>query len=383
MLDSIDVALTFDTTGSMYPCLSQVRRSLVDMVKQLFRDITNLRIAVIAHGDYCDKDRSYVTMYLDFSTNMNEIVKFIQNVGPTGGGDAPECYEKVLRQARTELSWKSGRDKIIAMVGDDVPHEVTYPMNIERIDWRNEIGLIAEAGIKIYGVHCMPGCRVHSRKFYQELANRTAGAYLTLDQFQNINDLIMGVCYKQHSDEAFDSFVISVGSRGRMTRDLAFSFRAISPTSKVEFRSEVKSKAKKRYSYEEDGLSPVPSGRFQAIPVDEDITIQNFIRNQGVSYQAGRGFYELVRYGKKRYKIQQYKEIILQDRESGDMFNGSEVRRILGLLPQIDGGKGSGEVESLPPNALDKYRVFIQSTSYTRKLVPGSLMLYEVEDWSR
>jgi hypothetical protein len=315
---------------------------------------------------------------------MNEIINFIQYVGPTDGGDSPECYEKVLRQARTELSWKSGRDKVIIMIGDDVPHEASYPQNVEKIDWRNEVGLIAEAGIKIYGVHCMPGCRTHSKKFYQTIAERTGGAYLTLDQFQNINDLIMGVCYKQKSDDAFDTFVISVGREGRMSKDLEFSFRAISPTTKVEFRSSgKKEKTKKRYSYEEDGLSPVPSGRFQSIPVDEEITIQEFIRNQGISYKAGRGFYELVRYGKKKYKIQQYKEIILQDRESGDMFTGSEVRRILGLLPQIAGGKGSGEVESLPPDALDKYRVFIQSTSYTRKLVPGSNLLYEVEDWDR
>lgn len=382
MLDTIDVVVTFDTTGSMYPCLTQVRRSLVGMVKQLFKDITNLRIAVIAHGDYCDARTSYVTMYLDFSTNMSEIVSFIQNVGKTGGGDTPECYEKVLKQARTELSWKSGRDKVIVIVGDANPHEPSYPQNIEKINWKNEVGLIAEAGIKIYGVHCMPGCRQESKKFYQEISAKTGGAYLTLDQFANINELIMGVCYKQKSDEDFDSFVISVSRGGRMTRDLEFSFRAISPKSKVEFRT-TSGKATKRYRYEEDGLSPVPSGRFQAIPVDKEITIQDFIKSQGVSYQAGRGFYELVRHGKKRYKIQQYKEIILQDRESGDMFTGPEVRSILGLAPQISGGKGSGIVETLAPNALDKYRVFIQSTSYTRKLVPGSNLLYEVEDWSR
>jgi hypothetical protein len=380
-MNTIDVVLTFDTTGSMYPCLTQVRRSLVETVKQLFKDIPNLRIAVIAHGDYCDSRTSYVTMFLDFSTNMNEIIKFIQNVGKTGGGDSPECYEKVLRQARTELSWKSGRNKVIVMTGDDIPHEASYPQNIEKIDWKNEIGLIAEAGIRIYGVHCMPGIRSHSKRFYQTIGEKTGGAYLTLDQFRNITDLIMGVCYKEKSDEDFDSFVITVSKGGRMSRDLEFSFRAISPTSKAIYTPS--KKTTKRYKYEEDGLTPVDAGRFQVIPVDDEITIQDFIRNQGIAFQTGRGFYELVRHGKKRYKIQQYKEIILQDRESGDMFTGSEVRRILGLLPQISGGKGSGAVESLPPNSLDKYRVFIQSTSYTRKLVPGSNLLYEVEDWER
>jgi hypothetical protein len=380
-MDPIDVVLTFDTTGSMYPCLSQVRRTLVQMVKDFSTNIPTLRIGVIAHGDYCDARTNYVTKLLDLTTNMRDVTDFIQKVGPTGGGDSPECYELVLHQARTQMTWKSGRNKVIIMVGDDVPHEASYSMNKDKIDWKNELGLISEASIKIYGVHCMPGCRRHSRLFYQTIASQTNGAYLTLDQFRNINDLIMGVCYKQKGEEEFASFVLTVSKGGRMTKDLEFSFRAMSPKTKLDFG--VRKSGGTRYSYEEDGLHPVDSGRFQVIPVDEEITIQNFIRNQGVSYQAGRGFYELVRYGKKAYKIQQYKEIILQDRESGDMLNGPEVRKILGLLPQIEGGKGSGDTERLAPNAMEKYRVFIQSTSYTRKLVPGSNLLYEVEDWRR
>ena len=66
------------------------------------------------------------------------------------------------------------------------------------------------------------------------------------------------------------------------------------------------------------------------------------------------------------------------DRESGDFFNGAQVRAMLKLQPQV---KEKGVVESLAPRSLDKYRVFIQSTSYTRVLVPDSSLLYEVEDW--
>ncbi len=72
------------------------------------------------------------------------------------------------------------------------------------------------------------------------------------------------------------------------------------------------------------------------------------------------------------------------DSLSGDFFSGSEVREMLGLLPQCEiVGKNRGEVENLSPKGLDEYRVFIQSTSYTRKLIPGTNLLYEVSDWSR
>jgi hypothetical protein len=377
--ESIDVLFTFDTTGSMYPCLTQVRRNLKQVVEILFDDIPNLRIGFIAHGDYCDAGSTYVTKSLNLTRDINKVIDFVMNAERTGGGDSPECYELVLNQARTEIDWKSGRNKIIVLIGDDVPHGPTERQNYKHIDWRNELGLLLEAGIQVYGVHCMPGIRRHSKPFYEEIAKKTGGFYLTLDQFSSIADLIMGICYKQKSDDEFVDFVKKVEKKGRLTRDLSSSFRTMASGLGVEVAIEVvvgKKKGKK-YAYEEDGLRPVDSGRFQTIEVDEEQRIDYFVRDQGLTFQRGRAFYELARYGKKRYKVQQYKEIILMDRESGDFFNGPEVRRILGLHPQTSSG---GVTEYLAPKSLDKYKVFIQSTSFTRVLVPGTSLLYEVED---
>ena len=379
---NIDVCITFDTTGSMYPCLTQVRRSVKEVVSTLFKDIPDLRISIIAHGDYEDARRTYVTKTLDFTKDMNSIINFVSNVGPTCGFDAPECYELVLNEARTKLSWKSGRSKVIVMIGDDVPHGTTYHLNTKNIDWRNELGLLLEANINVYGVHAMPGCRRHSKPFYTEIAKKTGGFYLTLDQFSSITDLIMGICYRQDDEKGFVEFAAQLKRQGKMSRGLANSFKTMSGEPSSDFSESYDSVfGDYSYSYKEDGLIPVPAGRFQVIPVSSESKIREFIEDQGVTYKAGRGFYELVRHGKKRYKVQQYKEIILMDRESGDVFNGSEPRKLLGLRPRINGGRGSGVVENIAPKSLDKYRVFIQSTSYTRKLVPGSSLLYEVPDW--
>ncbi len=385
--NNIDVCITFDTTGSMYPCLTQVRRTVEQTVGRLFRDIPDLRIAIIAHGDYCDANYYYVTKIFDFSKDAGNIRNFVMNVGQTDGGDRPECYELVLQQARTQLNWESGRAKVIVMIGDDVPHGPEYPRNTNRIDWRNELGLIIEAGINIYGVHAMPGTRRHSKPFYTEIAERTGGFYLTLDQFSSITDLIMGICYRQDSEQSFVDFAAEVQKGGRMSRGLSSSFRSMASRvpSTGDFNESYRAVFRdphEKYGYEEDGLNPVPSGRFQEIGIDEEQTIRNFILDQGIEFQLGRGFYELVRFGKKKYKVQQYKEIILMDRASGDFFNGPEVREILGLRPQIFTGRGTGVTEVIAPNQLDRYKVFIQSTSFTRKLVPETSLLYEVKDWN-
>ena len=37
----------------------------------------------------------------------------------------------------------------------------------------------------------------------------------------------------------------------------------------------------------------------------------------------------------------------------------------------------------IKPSNLEKYIVFVQSTSANRKLVGGTRFLYEIEDWDR
>ena len=56
-------------------------------------NIPKVRIAVIAHGDYCDGDE--VVTYEDFcdKTGKDKLVKFVRTVPMTGGGDYPEAYE--------------------------------------------------------------------------------------------------------------------------------------------------------------------------------------------------------------------------------------------------------------------------------------------------
>ncbi|MDP4181618.1 MAG: VWA domain-containing protein [Bacillota bacterium] len=363
MSNCIDVCVSFDTTGSMYPCLTQVRRSVQQVVSKLFRDIPDLRISIIAHGDYCDAGKPYVIKVNDFSTNEKEIINFVNSVEPTYGGDAPECYELVLNHARTGLSWQSGRSKVLILIGDDVPHGPTYSGNVNKIDWRNELGLLLEAGINVYGIHAMPGIRKHSKPFYEEIAQKTGGFYLTLDQFANITDIIMAICYKQDGEESLLSFEQELKASGKLNYNIKSSIQKLKNAAIEEYESE-------------DGLIPVPDGRFQALTVDKDQSIKEFILEQGINFKTGRGFYELT----KSEKVGLCKEILLFEKETGKIFNGPQVRDMLKLSPQAE-IKGSNE--TLRPVFLEKYKVFIQSTSYNRKLIGGTCLLYEVEDWDR
>ena len=94
MKKKMDVVVSFDTTGSMYPCLTQVRREVENFIGGMFKEFKELRIGIIAHGDYCDKDNPYTIIYKELSRDAVELSKFVRNVYRTYGGDADECYEQ-------------------------------------------------------------------------------------------------------------------------------------------------------------------------------------------------------------------------------------------------------------------------------------------------
>lgn len=366
----IDVMISFDTTGSMYPCLTQVRREVGSLVKRLFKDIPDLRIGIIAHGDYCDDPKNrgyygakgYVTKMFDLSRDEKKICKFVQDVGPTGGGDAPECYELVLHEARTLASWETGRQKVLVMIGDDVPHGPSYHANTKKIDWRNELGLLLEAGVNVYAVQALG--RRHATSFYKEIAQKTGGFHLKLDQFSHIGDMIKAICYKQQGEESLLMFEGHLIEKGRMNRSMSEVMGTLlGREATVTYDSKHAS-----------GLAPVPPFRFQVLEVDDDCAIKDFVEENGAAFKKGRGFYQFT----KSVKIQDHKEVILQDNETGDMFSGAEAREILGLPAH-----GTVTVSPRTCPALSGYTAFVQSTSNNRKLLSGTKFLYEVEDWDR
>lgn len=353
--ESIEVVVSFDTTGSMYPCLTQVRRVVQDMVKRLFSEIPNLRMGIISHGDYCDgKD---VLSKHELSTNASAICKFVQNAPATGGGDAPEAYELVLHEARS-FNWTHGKNKVLVLIGDDVPHEPSYRENKKRLDWRNEINNLRTMGVHVYGVQALN--RRHATHFYREIAAGTDGFHLTLDQFSNVIELIFAICYQQAGPEHLQRYEEEVVRTKRMNRNLDMVFSTLAGR-----------KASSSGRFKSDGkLHPVPSGRFQVLSVDRDVPIKDFCKEQGVEFKQGRGFYELT----KAVTVQGTKEIVLMSRATGDLFTGSHARSMLGL-PLHD------EDVRLHATHLDEYIPFIQSTSNNRKLVANTRLLYEVPDY--
>lgn len=349
--EPIDLVISFDTTGSMFPCLAEVRRKVDETAKRLFREIPNLRIGIVAHGDYCDTD-IYVTKHLQLTNDANAVSYFVKNVEPTYGGDAPECYELVLHEVANQMDWTPGSKRVLAMIGDEVPHAPAH--NPKRLDWRVELGRLTELGVLVHGVQAMN--RHSATSFYQEMASRSGGAHLSLAQFNEATEMLLAMAYHQQGPAAFQKYEEEVVSQKRMTRSLSGIFDKLSRRDASTGR------------YRSIDARAVDAGRFQLIDVDADQPIKDVVSANGLIFKTGRGFYQFT----KRETIQAKKEVVILDKETGDMYQGDAAREVLGLP--------LGEsIDITPSFDKNKYTVFVQSTSNNRKLIGGTTFLYEAE----
>ena len=164
----------------------------------------------------------------------------------------------------------------------------------------------------------------------------------------------MAICYQQSSHNQLQGYEAEILDQGRMNRSLYKMFNTMLKRDDVDLFSEV-------------NLNAVSPSRFQVLTVEEQISIKNFVLENGLIFKRGRGFYEFT----KTETIQANKEIILMDKTTGDLFAGDCVRGMLGLPEKTR--------VRIKPTDLEKYTVFVQSNSYNRKLMANTLFLYEVE----
>jgi len=377
-----DIALSFDTTGSMYPCLAEVRRNMRTLINRMFSELSNLRISIIAHGDYCDEKTTYLLKMIDFTNDKDSLIKFVNNVEATCGGDYPEAYEYVLHTAKS-LSWQSINMRALVIIGDAPPHSVSSSKY--NMDWREEAKQLFGMKVNIYTIQCLDYGNKEARTFYKEVAQTTNGYHLKLNQFSHVRDILLAVCYKQIDDESVLRYEKELGATGltsNMQRmfDIMLNRKKEGDTEEEEeeddmvdgssaySRTRTTTKKKSKYDADDDTIKPCNGAKFQVFNVEADTSIKDFVVKMGLTFKTGRGFYEFT----KPEIITDNKEIILMKKTTGELYEGAGTRKLANIVS--DGG-----TRKLKPSDIPEYRVFIQSTSANRKLIGDTGFLYEVD----
>ena len=82
-IGKLDMVIAFDTTGSMAQYIGAVRKEVSELIPQLFKDNEDLRLGIVAFGDYCDmnnaQDFGDAFQCIAPTANENALIKFVIN----------------------------------------------------------------------------------------------------------------------------------------------------------------------------------------------------------------------------------------------------------------------------------------------------------------
>lgn len=344
-MKSLDLVISFDDTGSMSSVRRQVRSQIQSLVDELFKLLPDLRIGLIIHNDYCDRD---LVQRLELTSDKQKIIDFVGRNSSNGGGDAREAYAYVLNQIR-RFDWSS-ENKLAIVIGDELPHEKGSKSGgvVELYDWREESKQLGTSQIPIYSIQAL-GNR-HSKTFYDEMARLSNGIKLDLSQFSHIVDYVLGIVHKQ--SDTLDTFQ---QSKPEFKTNLSF----------VNMFAKLNGKSAELPSVTFETL-----GNFQVVDVPNTTKIKEFVENMGLHYKAGKGYYQFI--GSE--KIQANKQVLFIDKLTGETITDTIwCREQMGLPFGTSGTRSPKNLE-----CARKYDIFIQSNSYTRDLDAGTKFMYEL-----
>ncbi len=176
-IGKLDMVIAFDTTGSMAAYIGAVRKEVSELIPRLFKDNEDLRLGIVAFGDYCDMidSQNYGIAYqcIQPTDNENDLIKIVKESKDTSGGDGDEFYELVIKRIVEETPWREGSTRSILLIADAAPHGLGYTYRDyvvdNQIDWRTEARKAADGKIKIDTV------TITDHPWYKELSAMTNG----------------------------------------------------------------------------------------------------------------------------------------------------------------------------------------------------------------
>ena len=175
--EKLDMVIAFDTTGSMASYIDAVKKHVKELIPKLFKQNPDLRIGIVAFGDYCDmpsKDKfGKAYQVWPLTDDENGLIRFITQAQNTSGGDGDEFYELVIKKIVEEPNWREGFTKAVLLIADARPHPVGYSylnrVVNNQINWEEEAKKAAEKGIKFDTL------TIGDNQWYKKLSKMTNG----------------------------------------------------------------------------------------------------------------------------------------------------------------------------------------------------------------
>lgn len=161
-----------DATGSMSPVWTSTKEHIDEVIRRVTK-MGKFQMRWVAYRDYCDGQNIIETS--SWTSEAAILLRFIESIICTGGGDAPEAVEKALSIAADDK--KASR---IILIGDAPPHA-------ER-DYRQQAARLAQLKRPVFSF--VVGNDSETKRTFAEISQITGGVSTKLTSADELVDLV-------------------------------------------------------------------------------------------------------------------------------------------------------------------------------------------------
>lgn len=170
-LHAKDTAFLIDTTGSMGSHIKEYQNEALKLAKNTLKN--GGRIALYEYRDLKADGKEFVPKELcNFSCTYDEFSKLLDDIKPSGGGDAPESALSASLGAMNKLGWQKGATKSIVLLTD-------APFHNPDLD-NTTLEKLVQRSLEIDPVNFYVVTTPGNTKNYSKLAEQTGGKVFRL-----------------------------------------------------------------------------------------------------------------------------------------------------------------------------------------------------------
>jgi len=200
----MDIAILFDSTGSMQGFIVEVKSAIREMVEVLTAIVPDIRISLMTYkGD--PTASSYVVANTPLSSDPFELFNFMRSVDISGGSSAGyAAVGTAMETAHKELMWRDDAEKAMVIVGDapSFPRERGRCLGVAR-RFDGKVGAIYKRSSST-AISMEP----ETKSFLQSLATAGGGPFLRQDHdeevVRRIVSAVLGTRWQDVIDKVFE-----------------------------------------------------------------------------------------------------------------------------------------------------------------------------------
>lgn len=196
--DGLDIVICFDSTGSMGGEISVVKNKIQRIGSALLKMIPKTRISICTYRDRSQFEE-YVVKGTPLTSNLTEVVGFLDTIGAGGGGDTPEAVLDGMKWAVNNNTFRRRARKVILVFGDAPPHrgDMSECLEIAENFYLQQKGLVST-------VTCRRGS--HLDEFAKIAESGGGEAFLTSNDREIMTQLMILVFGNRHRKKVVEAF---------------------------------------------------------------------------------------------------------------------------------------------------------------------------------